>query len=88
MKDDTTDKISKASKAERGTDWEALRRKSDAEIHAGIEADPDAHATDDAFWKAAMVVMPVEALTEADKVAIAEAEIPAEYRHLDHELKP
>jgi uncharacterized protein (DUF4415 family) len=31
---------------------------SDAEIHAGIEADPDAHATDDAFWKDAKVVLP------------------------------
>jgi hypothetical protein len=85
MKDDTT---GKTSKAERGTAWEALRRKSDAEIHAGIEADPDAHATDDTFWKDARVVMPVEALTEAERVAIAEAEIPAEYRHLDRELKP
>jgi uncharacterized protein (DUF4415 family) len=31
---------------------------SDAEIHAGIEADPDAHATDDAFWQDARVVLP------------------------------
>jgi uncharacterized protein (DUF4415 family) len=58
MKDDTTGKTSKASKAERGTDWEALRRMSDAEIHAGLEADPDAHPTDDAFWKNAKVVLP------------------------------
>jgi uncharacterized protein (DUF4415 family) len=31
---------------------------SDAEIHAGIEADPDAHPTDEAFWQDAKVVLP------------------------------
>jgi len=31
---------------------------SDAEIHAGIEADPDAHPTDEDFWKEAKVVLP------------------------------
>lgn len=40
------------------TDWEALRAMSDAEIHSGIEDDPDAHGTDEAFWKNADVVMP------------------------------
>jgi uncharacterized protein (DUF4415 family) len=56
MKDVTTGKASKAKKG--GTDWKALRRMSDADIHAGIEADPDAHPTDDDFWKDAKVVMP------------------------------
>ena len=58
MKDDTTGKTSKASKAKRGTDWEHLRRMSDADIHAGIEADPDAHPTDEDFWKDAKIVLP------------------------------
>jgi len=30
----------------------------DADIRAGIDADPDAHATDEAFWDRAEVVMP------------------------------
>ena len=58
MKDDTTGNTSKASKAKRGTDWRKLRQMSDAEIHAGIAADPDAHPTDDAFWQDAQVVLP------------------------------
>lgn len=58
MKDDTTGKTSKASKAKRGTDWERLRRMSDADIHAGIQADADARPTDEDFWKAAKVVLP------------------------------
>src|SRR5262249_7155261 len=58
MEDDTNGKNSKDSKAKSGTDWGELRRMSDAEIHAGIEADPDAHPTDDDFWKTAQVVMP------------------------------
>ncbi|MGI9304851.1 MAG: BrnA antitoxin family protein [Gammaproteobacteria bacterium] len=31
---------------------------TDEQIRAGIEADPDAHPTDEDFWKAAKVVMP------------------------------
>jgi uncharacterized protein (DUF4415 family) len=31
----------------------------DAAIRKGIAADPDAHATDEEFWKNAEVVMPV-----------------------------
>src|SRR5438552_17420705 len=58
MKDDTTGKTSKASKTKRGTDWRKLRQISDAEIHAGLEADPDAHPTDEEFWKDAKIVMP------------------------------
>jgi uncharacterized protein (DUF4415 family) len=31
---------------------------SDAQIHKGIDADPDARATDEDFWKDAKVVWP------------------------------
>lgn len=55
MKDATTGKTSKRKPS---TDWEALRTMSDSDIHAGIEADPDAHATDEDFWKEAEVVYP------------------------------
>jgi uncharacterized protein (DUF4415 family) len=41
-----------------GTDWNKLRRASSAAIRKGIAADPDAHATDEEFWKNAKVVMP------------------------------
>lgn len=59
MSDVTTGKTSKVSKAKkRGTDWQALQRLSDAEIHAGIVADPDARPTDEAFWQGAQVVLP------------------------------
>src|ERR1700690_3540138 len=40
------------------TDWTRLRTASDAEVRSGIEADPDAHATDEAFWRTAKVVWP------------------------------
>jgi uncharacterized protein (DUF4415 family) len=46
------------SSARRTTDWNRVRRLSDAEIRAGIETDPDIHATDDEFWKKATVVLP------------------------------
>jgi uncharacterized protein (DUF4415 family) len=42
-----------------GTDWGRLRGRSDAAIRRGIAADPDAHATNEEFWKGAKVVMPV-----------------------------
>lgn len=58
MNDAPTGDTSKAPKAKRGTDWAALRQRSATEIHAGIAADPDAQATDDAFWKDATVVLP------------------------------
>ncbi|MDD2901099.1 MAG: BrnA antitoxin family protein [Syntrophales bacterium] len=45
-------------KAKRGTDWDRLRQMSDAAMHAAVEADPDAHPTDEAFWEDAKVVMP------------------------------
>jgi uncharacterized protein (DUF4415 family) len=55
MKDATS---GKASKTKRGTDWNRLRRASDAEIRKGIEADPDVHPTDEEFWKNAKVMLP------------------------------
>ena len=55
MKDAST---GNASMSKSGTDWEALRHRSETDIHAGIEADPDAHATDEAFWQGAEVVLP------------------------------
>jgi uncharacterized protein (DUF4415 family) len=41
------------------TDWNKLRRLTDAQIRKGIASDPDAHPTNEAFWKNARVVMPV-----------------------------
>jgi uncharacterized protein (DUF4415 family) len=57
MKDAITGKTSKAKRST-GTDWNKLRRRNAAEIRADIEADPDAHPTDAAFWKGAKVVLP------------------------------
>ncbi len=57
MKDVPTGKASRKPKA-KGTDWEALRHRSDAETHADILSDPDARPTDEAFWKKAQLVMP------------------------------
>jgi hypothetical protein len=42
-----------------GTDWDKLRRMSAARIRSGILADPDAHATDENFWKGSKVVVPL-----------------------------
>jgi uncharacterized protein (DUF4415 family) len=54
-----------AAKAGRRTDWSGLRRRTPGAIRKGIAADPDAHATDAAFWKSAQVVLPTpkEAVT-------------------------
>ena len=49
----------KISKAKRGTNWNKLRRRSDAQIRRGIASDPDVHPTDEAFWKDAKVVWPI-----------------------------
>ena len=46
------------SSKRRGTDWARLKRRSAATIRKGIAADPNAHATDEQFWKTAKVVMP------------------------------
>jgi uncharacterized protein (DUF4415 family) len=56
MKDASTGKRSKA--VEPGTDWERVRSMDDEEIRAAIQSDPDAHPTDEEFWKDAEVVMP------------------------------
>ena len=58
MKDATTGRSSKSKPRSGGTDWNKLRGMSDAAIRRGIEADPDAHPTDEAFWKDAKVVLP------------------------------
>ena len=55
MKDATT---GNTSTPEPPTDWEKLRRMRAQEIRAGIDADPDAHGTDEAFWQNAKVVWP------------------------------
>jgi hypothetical protein len=46
------------SKSKERTNWEQLRSRSDRQIRRGIEMDPDARATDTAFWKKAHVVIP------------------------------
>src|SRR5438309_3521446 len=55
----------KRAKASRRTDWSGLRRRTPGAIRKGIAADPDAHATNAAFWKSAQVVLPTpkEAVT-------------------------
>lgn len=40
------------------TNWDRLKRMSDEEIQAGIDADPDAFLPDADFWKEATIVMP------------------------------
>jgi uncharacterized protein (DUF4415 family) len=57
MKDVPTGEILKPDEVT-VTDWEVLRARSDAAIRAGIEADTEARATDEEFWKDAKVVMP------------------------------
>lgn len=58
MKDVTTGKTSRPKRRAAGTDWNKLRGMSAASIRKGIEADADAHPTDEAFWKDAKVVLP------------------------------
>jgi uncharacterized protein (DUF4415 family) len=52
------DTIGKTAKPEPGTDWQRLRGMTDEEVHAAVIADPEIKPTDDAFWRAARVVMP------------------------------
>ncbi len=40
------------------TDWDQVDALIDEQVRGAIEADPDAHATDENFWKTAKVVMP------------------------------
>jgi len=42
----------------KGTDWAALRRMDDDELHAAVVADPDVQPTDPAFWEKAQLIMP------------------------------
>jgi uncharacterized protein (DUF4415 family) len=55
MSGDTT---GKTSKSEPRTDWRRLRGMTDEEVHAAVISDPEIKPTDDAFWKAARVVLP------------------------------
>ena len=48
----------KKTNPKRSTNWNKLLRMSAASIRKGIAANPDAHATDETFWKSARVVMP------------------------------
>ncbi len=52
------DTIGKTAKPEPATDWRRLRGMTDEEVHAALIADPEIKPTDEAFWKAARVVMP------------------------------
>lgn len=56
MKDAPTGRTSKPKRT--GTDWNKLGRRTDTQICKGIESDPDAHPTDEEFWKHAKVVWP------------------------------
>ncbi|GMR22851.1 MAG: BrnA antitoxin family protein [Acidobacteriota bacterium] len=40
------------------TDWGQVGALTDEQVRSAIEADPDAHPTDESFWKTAQVVMP------------------------------
>jgi uncharacterized protein (DUF4415 family) len=55
-------KASKGMRSKRNsgteTNWARLRRLKPEDIRKGVAADPDAHGTDDRFWKDAKVVMP------------------------------
>lgn len=57
MKGSITGKNSRR-KATSRTDWDRLRRMRSRQIRKAIAADPDARATDSAFWKNAEVVWP------------------------------
>jgi len=48
----------KIARGESRTDWERLRNKSDADIHAAVTTDPDAFIADTEFWKNAKVTKP------------------------------
>ena len=47
-----------AREARARTNWDQFDALTDEEIRAGIKADPDAHPTNEDFWKTAKVVMP------------------------------
>lgn len=41
-----------------GTDWERLRRMTDAEIESNARSDPDNPPTTASFWRNAKVILP------------------------------
>jgi uncharacterized protein (DUF4415 family) len=47
-----------STSSKRKTDWRRFDALTDMQVRRGIEADPDARATDEAFWKKAKIVMP------------------------------
>ena len=51
-------RIGSSSAKRNSTDWEQIQSQSDASIRAAIETDPDAHPTDENFWRNAEVVLP------------------------------
>jgi uncharacterized protein (DUF4415 family) len=40
------------------TDWDRVDALTDEQVRGAITVDPDAHPTDEDFWKTAKVVMP------------------------------
>lgn len=65
MTDSTKKKME--TKCGAGTDWNKLRSISPASIRRAIISDPDAHITDENFWKGAKVVQPPERVKEVRK---------------------
>ena len=47
-----------STRSKRQTDWRRFDALTDKQVRRGIEADPDARATDEVFWKKAKIVMP------------------------------
>jgi uncharacterized protein (DUF4415 family) len=54
----TTGKSLKRKVAEPRTNWTRLRSMTHKQIQAGLRKDPEARATDEAFWARAKIVMP------------------------------
>jgi uncharacterized protein (DUF4415 family) len=44
--------------SKRKTDWDQFDALTEEQVRKGIEKDPDARPTDEAFWKKAKLVMP------------------------------
>jgi len=53
-----TGKSSKREVAEPRTNWKRLHSLTDKQIRVGLRSDPEARATDEAFWAKAKLVMP------------------------------
>lgn len=54
----TTGRNSKKRASEPRTNWKRLRSLTDAQIRRVVSRDPEARATDEAFWETAKVVLP------------------------------